>query len=125
VGGALCKARIASQRVPKRQQFEVAVVEWASWTDGDCQLLAGEIFITSPRSDHREVFDRTDSVNCIFFHGKKLNCTPAFPQRFFFPSQPSVDQTQHAERRPVAFGRLKALLLLHPPRCESRTCFFI
>ena len=106
-GDDFFEARIATQGVPKRQQFQVAVGESARGTDGDGKLLAGEIFITNPRSDHREVFDHSDSVNCIFFHRKKLNCTSAFPQRFLFPSQPSVDQTQHAERRAVAFGELE------------------
>jgi hypothetical protein len=40
--------------------------------------------------------------SCFSSHRKKLNSTPAFPQRFLFPFQRSVDQTQHAECRPIA-----------------------
>ena len=97
-GDDFFEAWIATQWVPERQQFQVAVVEWARETDGDCKLLAGEIFITNPGSDHREVFDHADAVNCIFLHGKKLNCTAAFPQCFLFPShaasiKPSTQST--------------------------------
>src|SRR6185503_9457527 len=110
---------------PVRQQFQVAVSKWAGGTDGDCKLIASEIFFTNPCSGHRKVFDDALSVNRFFVDRKKLNCASAFPQRFFLPSQPGVDQTKHAERWPVAFRSLKYVLLLRSRCRESCACAWV
>jgi hypothetical protein len=47
------KARVSPQRIPKRQQFQLAIGEAARGTDGDGKLFAGEIFVANPRGDHR------------------------------------------------------------------------
>ena len=51
---ALDKARIAAQRIPKRQKLQLAISESARGTDGESQLLAGKIVITNPGGDHRQ-----------------------------------------------------------------------
>src|SRR6266403_4909985 len=95
-GNDFFEARIATQRVPEWQQLQFAVGDSARGPEGDGKLFAGEVFVANPGSDHREVFDHGDSVNRILFHRKKLNCAPAFAQRFLLPFERSVDQTQHA-----------------------------
>jgi hypothetical protein len=45
-GDDFFKARIAAERVPKRQKLQLAIGESARGADGDSQLLAGEIIIT-------------------------------------------------------------------------------
>src|SRR5439155_17931139 len=46
----LFKARIAAQRIPERQQFQVTIAEVA-WTADDAgKLFAGEILVTDPCS---------------------------------------------------------------------------
>ena len=65
------------------------------------KLFASEIFVASPCSDHREILDHDRTLECIFFHGKKLNRAPAFAQCFLFPAESGVDQTKHAQRRAV------------------------
>ena len=56
-GGDLLKARAATQRSPKREQFQIAVAEVARRVDDDRKLFAGEIFDANPRSDHRQIPD--------------------------------------------------------------------
>src|SRR2546423_14108538 len=51
------KSRIATQRIPKRHQFQLAIAEVAWVADCDGELFAGEIFIADPCSDHREKLD--------------------------------------------------------------------
>src|SRR5947208_88124 len=49
------KARIAAQRIPERQQFQFAIADPAWAADDNGKLLAGEIFVADPRSDHRQI----------------------------------------------------------------------
>src|SRR5437762_4592043 len=116
----LFKARIATQRIPERQQFQLTITETA-WTADDAgKLFAGEIFVTNPCSDHRQILDHVRAIHCIFFHGKKLNRAPAFAQRFLFPAQPGVDQTKHAQRRAVIWLSLDDFLLCRACSSKSR-----
>jgi hypothetical protein len=85
------EARIAAQRIPKWQQFQSAVAEAAQKAAGDGKLFAREIFVANPRSDHGQILDHGLTVDCIFFHGKKLDCLPALAQRLLFPPKSSVD----------------------------------
>src|SRR6266850_1182476 len=52
-GDDFLEARVTAKGVPKRQKFQLAVSDGSRWTDSDCELLAGEIFLTGPGSDHR------------------------------------------------------------------------
>ncbi len=61
------KARIAAQRVPKRQQFQSAIAEGAWVAEGGGKLFACEIFVASPRSDHREILNHERTIDCVFF----------------------------------------------------------
>lgn len=47
------EAWIAAQRVPKREQFQLAISGRGRIPHGDGKLFAGEVFVTDPRSDHR------------------------------------------------------------------------
>src|SRR5947207_12855707 len=48
------EARIATQRVPERHQFQLAISEVKTTGATDCggKLFAGEIFLTNPGSNH-------------------------------------------------------------------------
>src|SRR5438477_421730 len=66
-GNGLLKTRIAAQRVPKREQLQSATAKGASVADGGAALFACEIFIASPRSDHREILMHERAIDCVFF----------------------------------------------------------
>src|SRR4030095_9328989 len=122
-GDDLLKARIAAERVPKWHQFQLAIGEVARAADGYGKLFAGEILVTNPRSGHRQIFDYIRTMGRIFFHGKKLDCAPAFAKRFLFTAKTSVDQTKHAERGTVIWLGLDDFLLLRAGSSESRSRF--
>jgi hypothetical protein len=46
------EARIAAQRVPKRQQFQLAIAEVTRMADRHDKLFTGQIFFANPPSDH-------------------------------------------------------------------------
>jgi hypothetical protein len=52
-GDDFLEARVIAQWIPKRQQFQLAVGDGSWWTDSHGELLAGEIFLAGPGSDHR------------------------------------------------------------------------
>ena len=56
-GNDFFEARVAAQRVPPRQQFQLAIAEQAWGADGDGKLFAGEIVVTNPRSDSSQTHD--------------------------------------------------------------------
>lgn len=87
----LLKARLAAQRIPKVHQFQVTVGDGAWRADDGGQLLASEIIVTSPGSDHRQIFDQSRTSERVFFRGHKLNRVPSLSQRFFFSSKSGVD----------------------------------
>src|SRR6267143_705246 len=76
-GDDLLKARIAAQRIPKRQQFQLTIADRARRAGGDGELFAGKIFVANPRSDHRQILDHCWTNQCIFFYLEKLDCAPA------------------------------------------------
>ena len=45
---------------------------------GGGKLFASQIIVADPRSDHRQIPDHGRAVDCVFLHGKKLNCAAAF-----------------------------------------------
>src|SRR5262245_56018010 len=49
----LLKTRIATKRIPKRPQFQLAICEAARSGKRKAKLLAREIFLADPRRDHR------------------------------------------------------------------------
>jgi hypothetical protein len=52
-GDDFLEARVPAERVPKRQQFQLPVGDGSWWTNSHGELLAGEIFLAGPGSDHR------------------------------------------------------------------------
>src|SRR6266700_7390417 len=122
-GDDFFKARVSPQRIPKRQQFQLTVADGARRTDGDGKLFAGEIFVASPRGDHRQIRNHERAIDCIFFHGKKLDRAPAFAQCFLFLAKSRVDQTKHAHRRAVIWFRSNRFLLLRACSSERSPCF--
>src|SRR5439155_3712507 len=106
------EARVATQRIPEGQQFQLTIAE-AAWTADDAgKLFASEIFVANPRSDHGQILDHVRAIHRIFFHGKKLHRAPPFAQRLLFSPESSVDQTKHAQRRAVIWLSLDDFLLL-------------
>src|SRR6266571_4496592 len=67
-GDELFKTRVAAQRVPKWKQFQLTICDGAWRTGGNGQLLAGELVITDPGSDHRQILDHRRTSDRIFFH---------------------------------------------------------
>ena len=96
-GDDLFEARIAAQRVPKRQQLQFAIAELTRKLDGDGELFAGEIVVANPGGNSCQRHDHARAVGRIFFDGKQLNRAAALAERFVFSSQGSVDQTKHAK----------------------------
>src|SRR5205814_2806153 len=76
------KLRVATQRIPKRHQFQLAIAEVARATKGNSKLFESEIFVTEPRSDHRQILDHHVATELIFFYWKKLDRAPSFAQCF-------------------------------------------
>src|SRR5206468_2721767 len=93
--------------------------------NGNCKLLASEIFVSDPCSNHCKILNHVPTINCIFFHRKKLNCTLAFTQCFLSASKTSVNQPKHAQRGAIIWLGLHDLLLLGSCSSESRMCFGI
>jgi hypothetical protein len=56
-GDDLLKARVAPQRIPKREQFQIAVAEVARRVDDDGKLFEGEILVANPCGHHRQIPD--------------------------------------------------------------------
>src|SRR5512132_12365 len=106
------KLRVVTQRIPKRHQFQLAIAEVARATEGNSKLFASEIFVTERRRDHRQILDHHVATDLIFFYWKKLDRAPAFAQCFLSPAETGVDQTKHAQRRPVIWLSLDDFLLL-------------
>src|ERR1700730_4362570 len=121
----LIEARIAAERIPDRHEFQLAIAEAARAVDGHGKLFAGEVFVTNPRSDHRQIFEHVRAIGRIFFHGKKLDRAPAFAKRFLFPTKTGVDQTKHAQRGTVIWLGLDDFLLFRAGSSESRSRFGI
>jgi hypothetical protein len=65
--GIVLLARIAAQRVPERHEFQLPIAEVARTGHGDGKLLAGEILVTNPGSDYREIFEH-HALGRIFLH---------------------------------------------------------
>ena len=119
------KARIASQWIPKRQQFQLAVGETARDADSGGELLQGKIFVANPRSNHCEILDYCGTVERIFFWGKQRGCAASFAQRFVFPFQSGIDQTKCAQRHRVIWLGLDNFLLVRPCSGEIRPRFVL
>src|SRR4030095_13330100 len=106
------EARLAAQRIPEGKQFQLTVADTARRTEDERKLFTGEIFVTNPRCDHREILDHVLANKCIFFHGKKLDRAPAFSQCLLFPAETGIDQTQHAQCRAEIWLSLDGFFLL-------------
>src|SRR5262245_53488415 len=82
---------ITAQRVPKRNQFQLPITRGAGTADGGRKLFTGEIFVTDPCSDHREILNHSGAIDRVFFRWQQLYCASAFLQRLFFPPKSGVD----------------------------------
>src|SRR5436190_21846728 len=89
--GEFFKSRIATERVPKRHQFQLAIAEVAWVPDRDGELFACEILIANPRSDHRQILDHCDASERILPYRTNLQRTTAFAQRVFFAPKCGID----------------------------------
>jgi hypothetical protein len=72
------KPRIAAQRIPERQQFQLAIADIGRTADESGELVTGQIFVTSPGSDHGEILDHDYTKQCVLFHRHQLDCAAAF-----------------------------------------------
>src|SRR6516225_4286873 len=116
-GDDLRKARVATQRVPKREQLKHAVARdiGCTWCRR-CrrQLLQGQILFASPRLDHSNVRHQSLPSKRIFLHRQQLHCAATFLQSSFLVAKSCIDQTQNTKRRPVILLLLHYLLLRRP-----------
>src|SRR4029450_4689736 len=119
----LLKARVAAQRVPPREQFQSTIAESAWEADDALQLFKSEISIANPGSDHCQIRYHPDTIHCIFFHRKKLDCAPAFAQRVFSPPETGVNQRKQPQRLAVIGLGLDDFLLFGACSNKRRTCF--
>jgi hypothetical protein len=53
----LLEARIATHRIPRQEQFPIAVAEVVRRLDANRKLFAGEIFAANPCGHHRQIPD--------------------------------------------------------------------
>ena len=91
-GDDFFEARIAAQRVPRGQQFQLR----RSWDRSDIEWRRQAV---RRRDLYRQPTQRSSpntqsmrrAVHCILFHGEQLNRAPAFSQCFLFPPQGGVD----------------------------------
>src|SRR3954471_19595917 len=93
-GDDFFEAWIAAQRIPPRHQFYFAIAEintTTGGTNGNGKLFAGEIFLTNPRSNHRQILDHDHPVDRVLFHGKKLDCAPSFSQGDLLSPESGID----------------------------------
>src|SRR6266542_1922703 len=70
-GDDLFKARIAAERIPKRQELQLAITEPTWVGDGCSKLFAGQILVADPGRHDGQKFNHMRTVNCICFHRKK------------------------------------------------------
>ena len=100
------KARVASQRIPKRQEFQLAIAEVAWVPDCDGKLFEGEIFVANPGSNHRQILDHCDASERILSYRTKLHRTTAFAQRVFAirRENPTLRRRHFFRGRPVESG---------------------
>src|SRR5262245_24743300 len=82
--------------------------------DGNGKLLAGEIFVANPGSDHRQILNHDWTIDCIFLHGKKLDRAPAFLQGFLFSPQTRIDQAEHAHCGAIVWLSFDDFFLVRP-----------
>ena len=75
--------------------------------DGGGKLLAGEILIANPSSDHRQTHDYARAADRIFFHGKQLDGARGLrcSASSFRPSAASIKPSTH--RAPASSGRAR------------------
>ena len=72
------KTGIAAKRIPEWHQFQVAIAKVVWEADDAFQLFEGEALVANPGGDQCQTLHTKDSGHCVFFHRKKLDCTPAF-----------------------------------------------
>src|SRR5215813_6093874 len=123
-GDDFFKARITSQRVPIGKKFQLAITDttWQSSCSG--KLFASEVFVANPCRSHCQILDHDGTVKRILSYRNKFNRVPAFTERFFFSSQCSINQTEHAKSRPVIWLKLHGFLLLGERSSECGSRFF-
>src|SRR5213596_2618338 len=95
-GDDFFEPRVAAKGIPPRHQFQFAIakVHTASGaTDGSGKLLAGEIFFTNPRSNHRQILHHDHAIDWVLLDGKKLDRVPSFSQGVLLPPESGIDYT--------------------------------
>src|SRR5262249_48893699 len=85
------RARIAPERVPNREELYLALADRAWCANGDRQLLASQILIAQPGSNHGQILDHGWTNQRILFHRSDLDRPLAFTQCFFPPAEARVD----------------------------------
>src|SRR5262245_9671556 len=111
-GDDFLEARIATERVPKRQEFQLTVADRARAIAHTGKLLTGEAFVAYPGSNYRQILDYLHAADRVLFHRKKLNCARAFAKRFLFSPQTCVNQAKYAQSGTVIGLTLEDFLLL-------------
>ncbi len=78
-GDDFLKARITAERVPKREQLQLAVAERSRHAGDDGQLFTGQVFFADPCRYDREKLDHVRAIYRILCDWKELDGAPSFP----------------------------------------------
>src|SRR6516164_8790286 len=90
-GDYLFETRVATQRIPKRDQFQLPVTRAAGAANGSRKLFTREIFVADPSSDYGQVLNHSRAIDRIFFQWQQFDCTSPLVQRFLFSAKSGVD----------------------------------
>src|SRR6476660_1598283 len=121
----LFKPRVATERVPKRHQFQLAIAEIAWGASRDRQLFAREIFFAHPCRNHRQILHHRDAHEGILFDWTKFHRSSTLAQRFLFASKTGIDQTKRAQCWSIIWLSLDGFLRLSPCSDERGPYFGI
>src|SRR5256714_3465916 len=124
-GDHFFKTRIAAERVPERQQFQLTIADITWIADDHGELAAGQIRVTGPCRNHGQIFNRGWAKHYILFCSNELYCVPAFTQSLFLSAETCVDQAKHAQRQTVIRSGLNYFFLLDVRRSEGCARFII
>ena len=116
-GDDFFETRIAAQRIPPRQQFQLTVAEGNRWMERDGQLFAGEIFVPAHAAIIAKYLIMTDPLIASFATGKSSTARRPSRKASSFARE-RLDQTQRASGRTVVWLCLDNFLLLHARSCK-------
>jgi hypothetical protein len=92
------KAPVSSQWIPKGQKFQLTVADRAWTADDNGKLFAGEIFVTNPRGDHRQILIMRLRARCEFLEAR---ITPERIEHWIEPEQRGSERCAHPQCTPV------------------------